>query len=383
MKKVIPLLFTIAIILSGCGSSKKQLEKGNYDAAIDKAVKQLRKDPNDKKEAANLDAAYNIANQQDNDRIVLLKTEGKASGWDEIYLLYKKLYDRQTAVSSIPSLHYPHVDYVQDMVAAKKKAADFYYAHGIELMKNNSKDSYRQAYYEFVRAKQYVGDYEGIDAKISESKYQGISRVFVALQNKSILKFPKDFEDQLLALNLPQLNSEWVEYHTQNLDQNTVYDYFVNVNINVVAVTPDQTTQADSSIKRDIEDGYSYALDKKGNVMRDSLGNDIKVKKYKTVQCALIETIQRKACQIDGDVEVIQVNPNKLLKKDPIGAQSNFENISSRAVGDIQALNPQQLNRTKTQIVPFPTDIDMVVRCSENLKMAIRGMMMNDKRFIL
>ena len=150
-----------------------------------------------------------------------------------------------------------------------------------------------------------------------------------------------------------------------------------------MAVTPDQTTQADSSIKRDIEDGYSYALDKKGNVMRDSLGNDIKVKKYKTVQCALIETIQRKACQIDGDVEVIQVNPNKLLKKDPIGAQSNFENISSRAVGDIQALNPQQLNRTKTQIVPFPTDIDMVVRCSENLKMAIRGMMMNDKRFIL
>ncbi len=382
MKKAIPMLFTIAIILSGCGSSKKQLEKGNYDAAIDKAVKQLRKDPNDKKEAANLDAAYNIANQQDNEKIVLLKTEGKASSWDEIYLLYKKLYDRQTAVSSITSIHYPHVDYVQDMVSAKKKAADFYYAHGIELMKNNTKDSYRQAYYEFVRAKQYVGDYEGIDAKIAESKYQGISRVFVALQNKSMLKFPKDFEDQLLALDLPRLNSEWVEYHTQNLDQNTVYDYFVNVNVNVVAVSPDQTSQADSSVKRDIEDGYSYVLDKKGNVMRDSLGNDIKVKKYKTVQCALIETVQRKACRIDGDVEVIQVNPNKLLKKDPIGAQSNFENISSRAVGDIQALNAQQLNRTKTQIVPFPTDIDMVVKCSENLKMAIRGMMMNDKRFI-
>jgi hypothetical protein len=382
MKKVIPLLFTLAIILSGCGSSKKQLEKGNYDAAIDKAVKQLRKDPNDKKEAANLETAYRIANDQDNERIKFLKAEGKASSWDEIYLVYKRLYDRQASVRSIPQLNYPYVDYMQDMLAAKRKAADFYYAHGIELMKTNSKDSYRQAYQEFVRAKQYVGDYEGIDAKISDSRYLGISRVFVALQNKSMLKFPKEFEDQLLALDLPALNSDWVEYHTQNLDQNTQYDYFVNVNINVVAVSPDQTSQADSSIKRNIEDGYSYTLDKKGNVMKDSLGNDIKTKKYKTVQCALIETIQRKACRIDGDIEVIQVNPNKLLKKDPIGAQSNFENISSRAVGDIQALNEQQLERTKTKVVPFPTDIDMVVRCSDNLKMAIRGAMMNNKRFI-
>jgi hypothetical protein len=382
MKKVLPLLFTIALIMSGCGSSKKQLEKGNYDAAIDKAVKQLRKDPNDSKEAANLDAAFKIANDQDNEKIRLLKTEGKPSGWDEIYLLYKRLYDRQAAVRSVPSLNYPYVDYMQDMVAAKRKAADFYYAHGIELMKSNMKDSYRQAYAEFVRAKQYVGDYEGIDAKISESRYQGMSRVFVALQNKSILKFPREFEDQLLVLDLPRLNSDWVEYHTQNLDQNTQYDYFVNVNINIVAVTPDQTSQADSAIKRDIEDGYSYAIDKKGNVMKDTLGNDIKMKKYKTVQCALIETIQRKDCRIDGDVEVIQANPNKLLKKDPIWAQSNFENVSSRAVGDIQALNSQQLERTKAKIIPFPTDIDMVVRCSENLKMAIRGAMMNNKRFI-
>jgi hypothetical protein len=383
MKKVLPLLFTIAIILSGCGSSKKQLERGNYDAAIDKAVKQLRKDPNDKKEAANLETAYKISNDQNNERIRMLKMEGKPSSWDEIYLLYKKLYDRQALVRSVPQLSYPYVDYMQDMVASKKNAADFYYAHGIELMKNNMKDSYRQAYQEFVRAKQYVDNYEGIDGKISEARYMGISRVLVAIQNKSVLIFPKEMVDQLLTLDLPSLNSEWVEYHTQVLDQNTQFDYFVNININNIAVTPDQTLQADSTIKRDIDDGYSYVLDKKGNVMRDSLGNDIKMKKYKTVQCALIESIQKKSCRIDGDIEVIQANPNKLLKKDPIGAQSNFENVSSRAIGDIQALNPRQIERTKAKPVPFPSDIDMVMRCSDNLKMAIRGAMMNDKRFIM
>jgi molecular chaperone GrpE (heat shock protein) len=123
-------------------------------------------------------------------------------------------------------------------------------------------------------------------------------------------------------------------------------------------------------------------MDKKGNVMKDSLGNDIKQTKYKNLQCALVETIQSKTCRIDGDVDVIQMNPNKDLRKDPIRAESHFENISSRALGDIQALNANQLERTKTSIVPFPTDIEMVIRCSQSLKMAIRGAIQNDRRFI-
>jgi hypothetical protein len=390
MKSVIPLVFILSIILSGCGSSKKQLEKGNYDGAIEKSVKQLRKDRSDKKQIDILESAYKIANEQDNERIRFLKMEGKPNNWDEIYLVYKRLNDRQTLVRTVTplnsggrSVEFPYVDYMQDMVTAKRKAADFYFAHGNELMKSNIKESYRQAYNEFVRAKDYVGDYEGIDNKIMDARNKGMSRVFVTIQNKSILKFPKEFEDDLLALDLPSLNSEWVEYHTQNLNNNTEYDYFANVNIKVIAVSPDQSFTRDSVIKREIEDGYSYVLDKKGNVMKDTLGNDIKQKKYKTVQCAIIETVQRKSCRIDGDIEVIQMNPNKVLKKDPMGAQSNFENISSRALGDLQALSPKQLERTRSQIVPFPSDIEMVIRCSESLKQAIRGSMQNNRRFIL
>jgi hypothetical protein len=380
----------MTIIFYGCGSSKKKLEKGDYDGAIEKSVKQLRKDRTDKKQIDILERAYKIANDQDNERVRFLKMEGKANSWDEIYLVYKRLNDRQSLVRTVTplnaggrSVEFRYIDYMQDMVAAKRKAADFYYAHGNELMKSNIKESFRQAYYEFVRAKDYVGDYEGIDNKIMETKYKGMSRVFVSIQNKSILKFPKEFEDDLLALDLPSLNSEWVEYHTQNLDNKIDYDYFVNVNVKTIAVSPDNSFQRDSVIKKEIDDGFTYVLDKKGNVMKDTLGNDIKQKKYKTVQCALVETIQRKSCRIDGDIEVIQVNPNRVLKKDPIGAQSNFENISSRALGDLQALNPQQIQRTKSQILPFPTDIEMVIRCSESLKQAIRGAMQSNRRYIL
>jgi len=207
MKRIVPLIFILTLILSACGSSKKQLEKGNYDAAIQKAVKQLRKDKADVKQIDILDQAYKVANEQDNERVRMLKMEDKPNNWDEIYLVYKALNDRQSLVKTVTPLNmngttvnYPFIDYVPEMINAKQKAADFYFAHGNELMKSGIKESYRQAFAEFVRAKEYVGDYEGIDNKIQEAKLNGMSRVFVSIQNSSILKFPKEFEDDLLAL---------------------------------------------------------------------------------------------------------------------------------------------------------------------------------------
>jgi predicted transcriptional regulator YdeE len=389
MKRIVPLIFILTIVLAGCGSSKKQLQKGNYDAAIQKSVKQLRKDPTDVKQIDILNQAYKVANEQDNESVRMLKMEGKQNNWDKIYLFYKGLNDRQSLVRTVTplkangrSVDFPYVDYVPDMVNSKRKAADFYYTHGDELMKSGLKESYRQAFAEYVRVKEYVGDYEGIDSKIQDAKLRGMSKVFISFQNTSMLKFPKEFEDNLLALDLPRLNSEWVEYYTQNFNDNTQFDYYINVNVRRIMVSPDQSLQRDSVIKRKIEDGFTYVLDKTGNVMRDTLGNDIKQPKYKNLQCALVETIQSKTCHIDGDIDVIQMNPNKELKKDPIGAQSNFENISSRALGDIQALNAQQLERTKTSVIPFPTDMEMVIRCAESLKMAIKGTIQNERRFI-
>jgi molecular chaperone GrpE (heat shock protein) len=197
-----------------------------------------------------------------------------------------------------------------------------------------------------------------------------------------MLQFPQDFEEDLLAVDLPRLNSEWVEYSTRDLDASIQYDYYININIRNIAVSPDQTMQRDTVVRKEVEDGYAYQLDKKGNVMKDSLGNDIKTKKYKSLQCALIETIQSKACRIDGDIEVVQANPNKVLKKEPLGAQSNFENISARALGDVQALSQAQVEKTKAKQVPFPDDMEMVLRCSESLKMAINGAVQTNRRLI-
>ena len=105
MKKIIPFFFILTILFSGCGSSKKQLSKGNYDAAIDKAVKELRRDPDDEKQIEILTESYRVANELDNERIRYLKMEGRPDSWDEIYQIYQALNDRQSLVRTVTPLN--------------------------------------------------------------------------------------------------------------------------------------------------------------------------------------------------------------------------------------------------------------------------------------
>jgi len=94
-----------------------------------------------------LEKSYQVANDQDNERIRYLRMEGKPNNWDDIYLTYKSLNDRQSLVKSVTPLN------------KNGKTIDFSYVitwlkccinarqlillcHGIELMKSGIKESY-------------------------------------------------------------------------------------------------------------------------------------------------------------------------------------------------------------------------------------------------
>ena len=389
MRKLVMFSLVLSIIFSGCASSKKQFSKGNYDAAIEKSIKKLRKNRNDEKEIRILLDSYRIANERNHERIRYLKLEGRADRWDEVFQLYQRLSSRQSLVGTVMPLtlngrtvDFQYIDYAPDMIEAQRRAADYYFAHGNRLMQGGQKENYRQAYNEFRRVKQFAGDYPGIDNKIEEARYMGISRVFVSVQNNSYIRFPEEFERDLLAIDLPRLNSEWIEYHAYMPNNNIRYDYFINVNVNNIVVSPNQISQKDSKFSKEVEDGFAYQLDRRGNVMKDSLGNDIKIKKYKTLQCVVVETIQKKSCVINGNIEFVQALQGRMLKREPIRAQSNFEDISSRAIGDIEALPSDVAARTRKPPAPFPTDIDMILMSSEGLKRAIREAIQNNRRYI-
>ncbi len=389
MKKLFYSLL-ILVFIAGCSSTKKMMQRGNYDAVINKSVKKLIKNPNSEKDAVNLDKAYVLANDRDLERIKYLKMEGTPNTWDEIYQRYSALKARQSRVKQVLPLNiggqyinYEYTDYDAKIVESKSNAAEYYYQHAKNLMADNKKESYREAYYELGKANNYKeGVYPDINSLMEEARYKGISRVLVNTINNTHLRLSKEFMDNLLAFNTDGLNNEWVEYHLRPLDRNIDYDYLVNIKLQIIDVSPEIVKTKDRVVKQTVEDGFEYVLDKNGNVMKDSVGNDIKVKKYKDLTCTVIERLQEKSVNIKGEVEIISTNPKRIIKKDPVAASTHFEHVSARAVGDIEALDRETRRLTEVEPLPFPDDFTMIYDCSEALKNSIRDVISHNRYHI-
>lgn len=379
------------MLASSCSSIKKQMVRGNYDAVIERTVRRLIKKPDKADDIRTLDRAYKLANERDLERIKFLKMENNPNNWDEVFRRYDILKARQSRVRTVlpmnlqgRTINYDYVDYDLQIVESKRKAAEYFYSNGQRLLKQPDRLSNREAYYQLIRAQEYSGDsYPGLTDMIIEAKYRGTSKTIVEVINNTQLRITPEFEQELLNFNTEGLNSEWVEYHFRHINDEIEYDYMVGINITDILLTPDQKKETDVVYKKDVPDGFNYALDARGNVMRDTAGNDIRIPKYKTLTATLIETQQHKEVTIRGVVEIFELVPNRrMLAKEPVGAKNVFDHVSARAVGDVEALDEEGKKKIKSEFIPFPGDFQMIFNCTETLKPAIRNAIYMNRRFI-
>jgi hypothetical protein len=301
------------------------------------------------------------------------------------------LKERQRQVRTVTPLtvdgktySYEYVDYDAEMIAAKRKAADYFYNNGKGLLENAlQKSDYRDAYYQLMKASEYSGgQFAEIDEMIYEAKFKGISRVIVEVKNLASLQLPSLVEEDLISFDTRGLDNEWVEYHFKHVDEDANYDYAVMVKLLSIMVSPDNAKDVDQIFNKKISDGFDYVLDANGNVMEDTAGNDIKVQKFKDITCTLIETQQFKSVEIRGEVEIFSMNPDRLMQKEPFGASNQFEHSSARSIGDEGALTEEALLKTQQEKIPFPSDVDMVMMCTETIKPAIRNAIYANRQYI-
>lgn len=384
-------LLIMVLVFTSCASRKKLLTQQRYDEVIERCVKSLIKDPGDEESARQLDQAYRLANERDLSRIKYLKEEGNPDNYDEMFGLYSALKYRQERVRPVNPLHFDgrtvtlsYTNYDAEMIAAKKNAAEYFYNNGKRLMAENTREAYRTAWYQLNKAREYSGGaYPDLDQMIVEARRKGITRALIEIENRTQFRLPPDFIGNVLSFNTDYLRQEWVEYYLTDRDQNIDFDYLVQVNLLNIDISPDRVTEKDQHVTREVDDGFQYVLDARGNVMKDSAGNDIKVKKTKTISCSLIESIQEKSVSLRGEVEFMMLNPDRrLLKKEPIGAESRFTFTSARAIGDVKALSEEQLKSIQAKPVPFPTDYEMIGRCTETLSNAVRDVVYRNRHLI-
>jgi len=388
------LIFVLTlIILSSCASPERLLRQGQNDRAFDAALKQAsKKRPKDKHILA-LEEAFARLQASDQSRIEYLLLSGQPEIWPEINRRYRTIAGRQQKVqhvlplfikSEIRYAHFKMMDVTEAELQSKQKAAEYYYANAlqnIELARNGDKHAARKAYDDLVKIDQYYRHFRDKEAFKAEALQLGINRIHFSMINQSGAILPAEFAEELFRINTADLQSRWVEiYRTRPEGLN--FDYEVVTRIQRLDISPEVVREREYIDEKEIEDGFQYVLDSKGNVMKDSLGNDIKIPKYTTIRATVLEVHQRKSALVTGIFEIVDTRKGEAVVTAPLRSEAIFENFAATFRGDRRALTRESLNKLGNQPVAFPTDPDLILQAAHQLKPFIRKSIVDNRRLL-
>lgn len=386
-------LAALLIMQSSCVTPEKLSLQGDYDGAIHLAVKKLKKKKQNDKYILSLEEAFLKATRRDNTRIKNLKLEGLPESWVEINKLYKTIGRRQSLIQPLLPLFissqgreadFEYINVSEGEVQSKEKAAEYLYARGKQLLdraKKGDKLAAREAYAEFRKTKEYYKDYRDREDLMNEASNLGMNRILFKMENISGAILPRGFEQEMLRMTIDDLNRNWKQYYLED-NGTTKFDYSVTANFTRVSVSPERVAEREYVDEKEIEDGFDYVLDGNGNVLKDTLGNDIKIPKTKIIRVSVLEIHQTKSAIVSGRMDYRDLSNNELIKTIPLTTEAIFDHYSATFRGDKRALSKDSRNRLGNQPLPFPTDPDMVMMAAEELKPMIRQMLVEYKELL-
>tara|TARA_R110000868_G_scaffold4211_15_gene26774 strand:+ start:10829 stop:12013 length:1185 start_codon:yes stop_codon:yes gene_type:complete len=386
MKKFL-LSISILFFIS-CGGVKKTqeaLNSGDYNSAIYKALDNLIENKTKKGNQAYvllLEEAFKKNTERELKQIAFLHKNGNPSNYEEIYSSYlnlKSIEERIKPLLPLPvydenrNAKFNFTDYDAKIIASKNELSNFLYGNATTLLTQAlKKEDYRKAFEDLNYLEKINPGYKDTRKKIQEAHDKGLDYVQVKLFNDTQQIIPVRLEEELLNFNTYGLNNLWTEYHT-NPSENIGYDYEMSVIFRAINITPEQIKEKQISKEKQIKDGFTYALDKNGNQVKDSLGNKIKIDKFKTVKCDFYQFTQFKAAQVTGQVSFTDLKTKQQINSYPLASEFVFEHVYAKYNGDKLALDTDLISLLSLASVPFPTNEEMVYDAGEDLKAKLKG----------
>lgn len=393
MKLKLLFLF-IGITLLSCSSVKKTqtaINYGNYDEAIQLALKNLRSDKykkSNKPYISMLEDAYAKATNRDLEKIAYLEKEGNQENLEAIFNLYSTLNNRQQQIKPLLPLPlkennqeavFNFNNYSNELVASKKELSSFIYNNSLNCLENClDKQAFRATYNDLKYLQKINPNYSNIDSLLNEAHFKGANFVFVKMINTSDKIIPKNLEKDLLNFNTYKLNSLWTIYDAKK-QPNVDYDYNLSILLDEIIISPEQLKEKETLQEREVIDGWVYVKNAQGETKKDSLGNSIKKDVYKKVSGRLNIVSQNKYARVVGFVEYFDNNNNEPIESFPLASEFIFENVYAQFRGDRKVLNKDQLELINNRFIPFPSNEQMIYDSGENLKNNIKQIIVSTK----
>ena len=384
MKRLLLLLLSISFLIS-CGG-RKQLEKaintGNYNQVITEALKKLETNKDKKRKQDYIvmlrDAYYKVV-EKDLNTIKHLEKDNNPELFENVFNVYKNLNTRQEAIKPVLPLYingkeakFEFSDYSSQISGYRNKTSNYLYEKGLDLLESENKEQIRDAHQIYSYIESINPNYEDTRELIQEAHARGTKYVIVTIANQTKQAIPRDLESDLLNFDTYGLNQFWTVYHASP-EQTRAYDLAMQLQLKQIIISPEHVKERQILREQTIVDGKKYVLDKKGNVKKDSLGNDIKEDNIIKVKAKLYELSQQKSSQILGNVIYKDLKTNQVLQSFPVDSGFNFQNIYATYRGDKRALTTEDLQLIRSRKVPFPINEQMIFDTGEDLKLQLKN----------
>lgn len=392
MKRAI-LLLVCFVFVASCSSikrSQKELNKGNYQTAIDIAIGKLQKNKLKKGNGELipiLEDAFQKATAAVMSRIDFLEKDGNPASKREVFNLYSGLDRTQNKIRPLLPLYnikegrearFEFADYSANLIEAKEDYATFLYEQSKVLMDRNTKMDFRNAHKSLMELQKLSPNFKDTEKLLREAHYQGTDYVFVELNNLTNQIIPARLERDLLDFNTYGLDDFWTEFHSLNR-RDIDYDFEVRMEFRELLISPERIQERQIPLEREIKDDYTYQVDRNGNYILDSDGNRIKVDRFVVVKGTLYETIQSKALALTGKVDYYDVQRRQLMNSHPLETEFIFENVFATFKGDERVLSNDEKRLLRNRIMPFPSNEQMLYDASDEIKNRLSAILKRNK----
>ena len=392
MKKQL-LYFAVIVFLSACGVKKTQeaLNRGNYVQAMNRAIDQLADNKSKKGHQPYiilLEEAFERHTDKMLTRIAFMEKEDNAGDYETVFRGYTDLNNLQENIRPLLPLwiedegryaEFAFRDYTDEILISKGKLSDYLYTRAKTLISEaQTKYDFREAYNDLLYLDRINPEYEQSRQLMDEAYMKGIDYVKVQVVNATDQIVPQRLEMELLNFNTYGLDDIWTKYHNNPMSS-VNYDYEMQLAFQDIMISPEQIRERQLIKEKDIVDGYEYLRDDNGEVVRDSLGNKIKVDRYRTVRCEYYEFTQFKSALVNGQVNYIDLNTQQQLNTYPLSSEFIFEHVFADYDGDKRALDENLITLLSVGEVPFPTNEDMVYQAGEDLKQRVKHIVSRHK----
>lgn len=383
-------LSVLTFMFLACGGVKKTqqaVNNGNHEWAIFQAIDKISKDKTHKRNQPYvllLEEAFQKNMQMELARIDFQEKEGHPDNLRSRYNSLKDLKRIQERLAPLLPLQisgeqrmafFEFLDYDQRILDTKEQLVDYNYNQGMAMFSQaNTKANYRAAWELLNEIEALHPDFKDTREIMDLARERGTYNVLLTIQNLTRMELPEILEAELLDVTNTNNRNTWAQYHRYPSRQYS-YDFEVVLALDQILISPDRLQENQKTFEKVISEGKKVVVNRKGEVVRDSLGNPVETEQLKRVKSNFNLITQEKSGMLSGTIAVIDAQTGETLGVQKVRGDSYFRHQYAVQRGDARALEKWQRRLLKRGPQPFPSPMDIVSLAGDEIRSDLQSLL--------